>query len=395
MSHRKFCAPRHGSLAFNPRKRAARHRGKVKSFPKDDPKKKPHLTAFMGHKAGMTHVVREVDKLGSKLHKKEITEGVSILEVPPMWIVGLVGYVQTPKGLRSLTTVWAQHLDEMLKRRMYKGWYRAKKKAFTRYEKQYAAADKPVERELERIKKYCQVVRVICHTDTKKIGLRQKKAHVMEIQVNGGTVGEKVDWAKSMLEKNVSFSGVFAENEMVDLIGVTTGHGNTGVIKRWGVATLPRKTHRGLRKVACIGAWHPARVSYAEPRAGQWGYFHRTERNKKIYKIGKSDDKGNATTESDLTPKTINPMGGFPHYGVVKEDYAMIKGSIMGTRKRVITIRKTLEPQTFRDALEQVKIKFIDTSSKWGHARFQTVEEKKKFVGQLKSGMYGPQDAKQ
>jgi hypothetical protein len=30
MSHRKFEAPRHGSLAFLPRKRAARHRGKVK-----------------------------------------------------------------------------------------------------------------------------------------------------------------------------------------------------------------------------------------------------------------------------------------------------------------------------------------------------------------------------
>lgn len=32
MSHRKFEAPRHGSLAFLPRKRAARHRGKVKRY---------------------------------------------------------------------------------------------------------------------------------------------------------------------------------------------------------------------------------------------------------------------------------------------------------------------------------------------------------------------------
>jgi len=30
----QYEAPRHGSLGFLPRKRAARHRGKVKSFPK-------------------------------------------------------------------------------------------------------------------------------------------------------------------------------------------------------------------------------------------------------------------------------------------------------------------------------------------------------------------------
>ena len=45
---------------------------------------------------------------------------------------------------------------------------------------------------------------------------------------------------------------------MVDTIAITRGKGTTGVIKRFGVTKLPRKTHRGLRKVACIGAWHPS-----------------------------------------------------------------------------------------------------------------------------------------
>jgi len=49
---------------------------------------------------------------------------------------------------------------------------------------------------------------------------------------------------------------------------------------------LPRKTHKGLRKVACIGAWHPSRVQFTVARAGQKGYHHRTEINKKIYRIG-------------------------------------------------------------------------------------------------------------
>ncbi len=60
----------------------------------------------------------------------------------------------------------------------------------------------------------------------------------------------------------------------------------TGVTSRWHTKKLPRKTHKGLRKVACIGAWHPARVGFSVARAGQKGYHHRTEINKKIYRIG-------------------------------------------------------------------------------------------------------------
>lgn len=52
-------------MGFYPKKRARRHRGRVKAFPRDDPKKPIHLTSFIGYKAGMTHIVREVDKPGS------------------------------------------------------------------------------------------------------------------------------------------------------------------------------------------------------------------------------------------------------------------------------------------------------------------------------------------
>ena len=59
----------------------------------------------------------------------------------------------------------------------------------------------------------------------------------------------------------------------------------SGVTSRWHTKKLPRKTHKGLRKVACIGAWHPSRIQYTVARAGQKGYHHRTEINKKIYDI--------------------------------------------------------------------------------------------------------------
>jgi len=235
-------------------------------------------------------------------------------------------------------------------------------------------------------------VRVLAHTQIKLVKLRQKKAHLMEIQVNGGSVSDKVDFAKGLFERKVPVDTVFSVNDMVDIIGVTKGHGYSGVVQRWGVARLPRKTHRGLRKVACIGAWHPARVRYSVSRAGQNGYHHRTEINKKIFKIGKAakgeDGKfvANATTANDLTSKAITPLGGFPHYGIVNEDFIMIKGGIVGTKKKVITIRKSLIPQTKRVALEKIELKWIDTASKFGHGRFQTKQEKDQFFGPMKHG---------
>merc|ERR1711941_23796 len=213
----------------------------------------------------------------------------------------------------------------------------------------------------------------------------------MEIQVNGGSIADKVDFAVSLLEKPVPVDNVFGDSELVDTIGVTRGKGYEGVTTRWGVTRLPRKTHRGLRKVACIGAWHPAAVQWSVPRAGQNGYHHRTELNKKIYRLGagyKTEngkvDMNNGSTESDLTEKSINPVGGFPHYGEVKNDFIMIKGSCMGVRKRPILLRKPLLVHYKRKDLEKIDLKSIDTTSKFGHGRFQTIKEKRKFMGPLK-----------
>jgi len=360
----------------------------VRAFPKDDASKPPHLTAFLAYKAGMTHILREVNKPGFKLHKKETVEAVTILEAPPLIVVGIVGYLETPRGLRTLSTVWAGHLSNEVKRRFYKNWYRCKAKAFTRHTKKIEEKQKDIEKDLERIVKYAHVVRVLAHTQMGKIGLRQKKAHLMEIQVNGGKgAAEKVEWAKKLLEQKVPVSTVFAANEVIDVIGVTKGKGFEGVVTRWGVTRLPRKTHRGLRKVACIGAWHPARVGYQVARAGQRGYHHRTEMNKKVFLIGQAargeDGKVNynAQTPSDLTEKTITPLGGLPHYDLVNEDFVMVKGTVTGPKKRVITLRKSLVPQTKRDALEDIALKWIDTASKLGHGRFQSKLEKDKFFG--------------
>lgn len=225
-----------------------------------------------------------------------------------MIVVGLVGYIETPRGLRSLTTVWAQHLSDEVKRRFYKNWYRSKRKAFTKYAKKHSEnSGQPITRELERIKKYCTVVRVLAHTQISKTPLKQKKAHLMEVQVNGGSVSDKVEYAHGLFEKPVDITSVFEQDEMIDCIAVTKGHGFQGVTSRWGTKKLPRKTHKGLRKVACIGAWHPSHVQWTVGRAGQMGYHHRTSVNHKIYRIGKGEDLGNASTDFDVSKKAITP----------------------------------------------------------------------------------------
>jgi large subunit ribosomal protein L3e len=225
-----------------------------------------------------------------------------------MIAVGLVGYIETPRGLRSLTTVWAEHLSDEVKRRFYRNWYKSKKKAFTKYAKKHSeSSGQSITRELERMKKYCTVVRVLAHTQISKTPLKQKKAHLMEIQINGGSIADKVSYGHGLFEKPIDISSIFEDNEMIDVIAVTKGHGYNGVTSRWGTKKLPRKTHKGLRKVACIGAWHPAHVQWTVARAGQMGYHHRTSVNHKIYRIGKGDDEGNASTDFDVSKKTITP----------------------------------------------------------------------------------------
>merc|ERR1712037_808827 len=394
MSHRKFSAPRHGSLKFLPKKRCTRPRGQIKSFPKDDASKPIHLTVFMGFKAGMTHVVREAEKPGSAINKKEVVEAVTIVETPPLKVIGLTGYIETPDGPRSIKTVWANHISDEAKRRFYRSWYNSKKKAFTKASKRWESEDgkKSIERDIAMIKKYAKSVRAICHTQMKGLSLRQKKAHIIEIQINGGNgIADKVDWATNNFEKEVPANTVFNEAEMIDVIGITKGRGYHGVTSRWHTKKLPRKTHKGLRKVACIGAWHPSRVAFSVARSGQKGYHHRTEINKKVHRVGAGfhtvdgkEVKNNASTEADITDKSINPVGGFVQYGLVKSDFVMIKGGICGPKKRAITLRQSLLKQTSRAALEPVKLKFIDTTSKQVHGRFQTIDEKRAFMGPLK-----------
>jgi len=239
--------------------------------------------------------------------------------------------------------------------------------------------------ELTRLTSEAEAILKEARAEVSAMVNKQKGEKQAELDKVYADAKAKVDFAKSLFEKEVTVDSVFAKDDLVDVLGVTKGHGYEGVVTRWGVSRLPRKTHRGLRKVACIGSWHPSRVSSTVPRAGQNGYFHRTEMNKKIYRIGKKGDNASCQTEADLTEKSITPMGGFVHYGMIREDWVMLKGAVVGVKKRPLILRKALMAHSSRKHLESIDLRFIDTSSKLGHGRFQTAEEKAKFLGPLAS----------
>ena len=78
--------------------------------------------------------------------------------------------------------------------------------------------------------------------------------------------------------------------------------------------------------------------------------------------------RNNLRNSSDLRPNT----------------HQFLQGCCIGPKKRALTLRKSLLTHTKKRALEVVNLKFIDTTSKFGHGRFQTHAEKAAFMGPLK-----------
>lgn len=381
MSCRKYEAPRHGSLAYCPKKRASQLIQPLKSHPIDNSSQAVHPVGFIGYKAGMTHTVTvstrvlRVDRK-SRDPKREVMDAVTIIECPDVTVFGITGYKSTITGLKKLTTIYAKEISDNCKARFLKRWARSKKVAFRNYAKKYETGE--IKEDIARLESECDVIRMLVHTHVPK-ACKTKRSHIIELQLNGGLVADKIKYALEKLGNSLSVKDVFEKDELLDIIGVTKGKGFTGVIKRFGVRIQPRKSRKGRRKVACIGAWHPANVMRTVARAGQLGFHRRTMPNKKIYMIGEGKELYN--TDFDLTSKTINPMGGFPNYGNVHSTFLMIKGNVMGPCKRAVTLRKTLVKTKKEKNLEKTVIKFIDTTSKMGHGRFQTTEEKKQFYG--------------
>ena len=66
----------------------------------------------------------------------------------------------------------------------------------------------------------------------------------------------------------------------------------------------------------------------------------------------------------DLADKAITPMGGFPHYGEVKQDFLMLKGACIGHKKRVLTLRYVLIHQPL-ETMANIKVQLYTPLKKY------------------------------
>ncbi|MCQ4152814.1 MAG: 50S ribosomal protein L3 [Archaeoglobi archaeon] len=322
--------PKRGSLAYSPRKRAKRIVPRIRSWPECG---EVRLQGFAGYKAGMTHVVMVDDRKNSVTYGEEIVIPVTVIETPPMKVAGIRIYKETPYGMKIQKEVWASGLDQFLDRRV-------------KIPKNPTNVDELKEIEGDE-------VRVLTYTQPYLItGVPKKVPDLMEQKV-GGSFEEALEYAISKLGKEVSVSEVFKEGSIVDVSAITKGKGFEGVVKRWGVITMNAKHARSSkgRRVGTLGPWMPHRIRWTVPQYGQMGFHQRLEFNKRILKIGSNGEE-------------ITPKGGFPHYGVVRNSYVLIAGTVPGTVKRLVRIRDAIRPPKAEFA--GINLVYVSTSSKQG-----------------------------
>jgi len=315
MGHRKKHAPKRGSLAYLPRKRAKHVLARIRYWPEIEADA-PKLLGFMGYKAGMTHVFMVEDRKRSPDYGKEVIHPATILETPPMLISAIRAYTKTPYGLKTLTEAWMKDPPEELERIL------TLPEDFNTEE-----SLKKIEENLEKVAK----IRVIAATQPKQASVPKKRPDMAEIEIGGGTVQQQLEYAKNLLGKTVSHEEVLKEGQYIDVTAVSIGKGFQGPVKRWGVRILQRKARKTKRGIATLGPWKPTHVMHSIPRAGQMGFHQRTERNKRVLKIG--------TDGKEITPK-----GGFIRYGVIRGPYIMLDGSVPGPEKRPIKLRYPTRP---------------------------------------------------
>jgi len=308
--------PRRGSLAYSPRKRAKSEVPRIRSWITDG--EQAGIAGFAGYKAGMTHVMMIDDRPRSLTEGTEISVPVTVVEVPPMNVVAVRAYEMYNGGQRPAGEAWAENLDSELAR------------ALTLPKK---ARGTPAEDLLAIIERITDI-RVLAHTNPILVkGIPKKKPDLMEMPIVNGTMAQRLDVARGLLGQQVPVSSVFEPGDLLDVSAVTKGKGTQGPVKRWGIMIAKRKHMRTGKKrhVGNLGPWHPSHISWRVPQLGQMGYHQRTEFNKRLMAIG-SDG-------SEITPK-----GGFPGYGLVSNQYILIKGSLPGPVNRLMRMRNATRP---------------------------------------------------
>ena len=302
--------PRKGSLQFWPRKRASKFLPRVNWSAVSD-NSVTNLKGFICYKVGMASAFVKDNTEHSMTKGKKIIIPVTILECPPMRILSIRFY----KNGIPVTEVLSENPDKNL-----------------------IAKIKPTKKKhkLEDVNpaEYDDI-KIICYSEVKKTGFK-KTPDLSEIGLSG-SIEEKLAFAKEKLGKEINVSDIFEKRHLVDVRGLTKGHGFSGPVKRFGITLKSHKSEKGRRRPGSLGPWHPARVTYMTPMAGQLGMFTRSTYNSSIIDMGKADGK----------------FKGIKNYGNINTDYMFVRGSVQGPAKRQLLITAPL-----RETKKQAKKHF-------------------------------------
>ncbi|RMF07217.1 50S ribosomal protein L3 [Candidatus Woesearchaeota archaeon] len=322
-------SPRKGSMQFWPRKRAKKPYARVRSWAGIA---EAAPLGFAGYKVGMTHILINKAKTGGKSQVQRVFVPVSILECPPLKVYGVRAYRESENGLKVATEVVVK-ADKELSRKT-PGAKKETKKIDSLKPEDYSE------------------FRLLVYTQPKLTGIGKKKPEIFEIAI-GGKPQEQFEYAKNVLGKEISIGDVFKEGEYVDVHGITKGKGVQGPLKRFGIKRTSHKSEKSVRTPGSLGGWVGQGVwMWRVAKAGHMGYNVRTEYNKWLLKIGKN-------------PEEINVKGGFLHYGIVKNDYIIVKGSVQGTPKRLLKLTKAIRPDP-KAPREVPPIHYVSTESPQG-----------------------------
>ncbi|MEM2841846.1 MAG: 50S ribosomal protein L3 [Thermoproteota archaeon] len=334
MGHRKQSAPRHGSLAFLPRARSSRLVARIRYWPIEG-HGEPKVLGFAGYKVGMTHASVFDNRDFSNTRGKEIQVPVTVLETPPLKVVAVRVYTATPNGIKSLAEIWVDKIPEQISRRI----------STLKTAKFVNKVDY-----LKKIRDKIADVRLVVCTQPWLSGFGKKTPEVFELALSGD-LDKRVDFAISLLGRDLPVSEVLKEGQYVDVFAVTKGKGWASTIKRFGVRIMSRKSNKTRRGIATMGAKSPNNVMYTVPRAGQLGFWQRIMRNLLVLKIGSNKDE-------------VNVKGGFLRYGEVRSNYVLLMGSAPGPAKRLVKIRASAR---MAEKLEdKLRVNSISIESKQG-----------------------------
>ena len=312
--------PRAGSMQYWPRKRARRIYARVRSWAKS---KEAKLLGFAGYKVGMTHLIINDNRKASTTKGMSISCPATIIECPPLKPVSIRFYKNTQYGSKLVSEVMADNFDKELKRKII------------------LPKKKDAKKEIPNDYDY---IRLLVHTSPGRTGLGKKMPEIFEAAI-GGNKEDQMKYAQEKLGKEINISEVFKEGQQLDVHAVSKGKGVQGPVKRFGVSLRQHKSEKGVRRVGSLGGWKAqGHIMWRVAKAGKMGYHMRTERNKWLLKIG---------NVADITKK-----GGFENYGIVKNPYVLVKGSVIGPKKRLVRFNEALVPNKMRPS-EAPSIQYI------------------------------------